>query len=155
MLKSFILVKGQPRTFLIEKIEKGNKGLYHVRFKSSTKIYHYKRSDIVWLEKSEWHDYKHCKVYIDGREQHNIADIRSFQQGTEQTHWRITFNNGHVQDYLHGNIQVVESCLSDDIANNAFEYFKSASWINELGKDEDNDALLPALYKKIVEKVRL
>lgn len=149
MLKSFILVKGQPRTFLIEKIEKGNKGLYHVRFKSSTKIYYYKRSDIVWLKESEWHDYKHCKVYIGGREQHNIADIRSFQQGTEQTHWRITFNNGHVQDYLHGSIQVVESCLSDDIANNAFEYLKSASWINDLGKDDDNDALLPALYKRI------
>jgi hypothetical protein len=91
---------------------------------------------VVWLKDAVWHDHLHCKVYIGGREQHNVEDIRSFQHG-EQTHWRITFNNGYVQDYLHGSIQVVESCLADDIANNAFEFLKRIAQVNELGKDEE------------------
>ena len=62
---------------------------------------------------------------------------------------RITFSNGFVQDYLHGSIHVVESCLADDIANNAFEFLKRIAQVNELGKDEEHGGILPALYDKI------
>ena len=119
-----------------------------MKFKSSPRTYHYRYSDVVWLKDAVWHDHLHCKVYIAGREQHNVEDIRSFQHG-EQTHWRITFNNGYVQDYLHGSIQVVESCLADDIANNAFEFLKRIAQVNEQGKDEEHGGILPALYEKI------
>ena len=126
----------------------GDNGVYDVKYISSPKTYHYRHSDVVWLKDAVWHDHLHCKAYIGGREQHNLEDIRSFQQG-EQTHWRITFNNGYVQDYLHGSIQVNESCLEDAIAKNAFEYLKRIAQVNELGKDEEHGGILPALYEKI------
>ncbi len=132
----------------IERFQMGGNGVYDVKFKSSPRTYHYRYNDVVWLKDVVWHDHLHCKVYIGGREQHNVEDIRSFQQG-EQTHWRITFNNGYVQDYLHGSIQVVESCLADNIANNAFEFLKRIAQVNELGKDEEHGGILPALYDKI------
>ena len=102
MPNSFIIIKGQPKALQIERFQMGDNGVYDVKFKSSPRTYHYRYSDVVWLKDAVWHDHLHCKVYIGGREQHNVEDIRSFQQG-EQTHWRITFNNGYVQDYLHGN----------------------------------------------------
>lgn len=145
---TFIIIKGQPKALQIERFQMGDNGVYDVKFKSSPRTYHYRYSDVVWLKDAVWHDYLHCKVYIGGREQHNVEDIRSFQQG-EQAHWRITFNNGYVQDYLHGSIQVVESCLADDIANNAFEFLKRIAQVNELGKDEEHGGILPALYEKI------
>ena len=132
----------------IELFQMGDNGVYDVKFKSSPRTYHYRYSDVVWLKDAVWHDHLHCKVFIGGREQHNVEDIRSFQHG-EQTHWRITFNNGYVQDYLHGSIQVVESCLADDIANNAFEFLKRIAQVNELGMDEEHGGILPALYEKI------
>ena len=148
MPNTFVIIKGQPKALQIERFQMGNNGVYDVKFKSSPRTYHYRYSDVVWLKDAVWHDHLHCKVYIGGREQHNVEDIRSFQHG-EQTHWRITFSNGYVQDYLHGNIQVVESCLADDIANNAFEFLKRIAQVNELGKDEEHGGILPALYEKI------
>lgn len=148
MPNSFIIIKGQPKAMQIERFQMGGNGVYDVKFKSSPRTYHYRYNDVVWLKDVVWHDHLHCKVYIGGREQHNVEDIRSFQQG-EQTHWRITFNNGYVQDYLHGSIQVVESCLADNIANNAFEFLKRIAQVNELGKDEEHGGILPALYDKI------
>ena len=145
---TFIIIKGQPKALQIEQFRMGDNGVYDVKFKSSPRTYHYRYSDVVWLKDVVWHDHLHCKVYIGGREQHNVEDIRSFQHG-EHTHWRITFSNGFVQDYLHGSIRVVESCLADDIANNAFEFLKRIAQINELGKDEEHGGILPALYEKI------
>ena len=101
MPNTFIIIKGQPKALQIERFQMGDNGVYDVKFKSSPRTYHYRYSDVVWLKDAVWHDHLHCKVYIAGREQHNVEDIRSFQQG-EQTHWRIIFNNGYVQDYLHG-----------------------------------------------------
>ena len=148
MPNSFIIIKGQPKALQIERFHMGSNGVYDVKFKSSPKTYHYRHSDVVWLKEAVWHDHLHCKVYIGGREQHNVEDIRSFQQG-ELTHWRITFNNGYVQDYLHGSIRVVESCLADDKAQKVFDFLKRIAQINELGKDEEHGGILPALYEKI------
>lgn len=148
MPNSFIIIKGQPKSLQIERFQMDDNGVYDVKFKSSSRTYHYRYSDVVWLKDAVWHDHLHCKVYIGGREQYNVEDIRSFRHG-EQTHWRITFNNGYVQDYLHGSIQVVESCLADDIAINAFEFLKRIAQVNELGKDEEHGGILPALYEKI------
>ena len=148
MPNSFIIIKGHPKALQIERFQMGNNGVYDVKFKSSPKTYHYRHSDVVWLKEAVWHDHLHCKVFIEGREQHNIEDIRSFQQG-EQTHWRITYNNGYVRDYLHGSIQVAESCLADTVAQNAFEFLKRIARVNELGKDEEHGGILSALYENI------
>ena len=145
---SFIIIKGQPKALQIERFSIGERGVYAVQFKNSPKIYHYRNNDVVWLKNPVWHNHQNLKVYIDGREQRNIVDVRSFQQGC-YTHWRITYASGFVQDYLHGSIHVMESCLSDAMAQNTFEYLKRIAQINELGKDEEHGGILPALYEKI------
>ena len=146
--RSFIIVKGQPKALLIEKIELVERGVYELKYKNSPKTYHYRFSDVVWLQDAVWHDHLHLKVYVGGREQHNVSDVRSFNQGN-LIHWRITYENGYVQDYLDGTIKVVKSCLGDEVARNAFEYLKRIAQINELGKDEENGGILPSLYQNI------
>lgn len=145
---SFIIVKGQPKALLIEKIELVERGVYAIKYKNSPKTYHYRNSDVVYLQNAVWHDHLHLKVYVGGREQHNVSDVRSFSQGN-QTHWRITYENGYVQDFLDGTIKVVKSCLGDEVARNAFEYLKRIAQINELGKDDENEGILPSLYQDI------
>ncbi len=145
---SFIIVKGQPKALLIEKIDLVERGVYAIKYKNSHKTYHYRYGDVVCLQNAVWHDHLHLKVYIGGREQHHVSDVRSFSQGS-QTHWRITYENGYVQDYLDGTIKVVKSCLGDEVARNAFEYLKRIAQINELGKDDENGGILPSLYQDI------
>ena len=146
--QSFIIVKGQPKALLIEKIELVERGVYAIKYKNSPKTYHYRYSDVVYLQNAVWHDHLHLKVYVGGREQHNVSDVRSFSQGN-LTHWRITYENGYAQDFMDGTIKVVKSCLGDEVARNAFEYLKRIAQINELGKDEENEGILPSLYQDI------
>ena len=75
MPNSFIIIKGQPKALQIEQFRMGDNGVYDVKFKSSPRTYHYRYSDVVWLKDAVWYDHLHCKVYIAGREQHNVEDI--------------------------------------------------------------------------------
>lgn len=145
---TFILIKGQPKAFQIERIRLGEKGVYAVQFKNSTKWFHYRWHDVVILKNPIWHDPKHSKVVVDGREQNNVTDILSFQEGF-RTHWRITFANGYVKDYLAGTVRLIESCLGDKVAKNAFDYLRRIATINELGKDEEQEGLLSNVYENI------
>lgn len=145
---TFIILKGKPKSLQIDKIDLEDKGTYAVKFKNSPKTFHYRHSDVVILDNIVWHDPQHVKVYIGGREKHNVADVRSFSQGN-LTHWRITYSDGYVQDFMHGTVQVVISCLGDTIAKNSFEYLKRIALVNELGKDEENEGILPSLYASI------
>ena len=145
---TFIIVKKQPKALQIEKIEMGRNGLYAIKFKNSPTVFHYRFCDVIWLKESVWHDFQNCKVFIGGNEQSNVTEIRSFQEG-EKLHWRITFSSGYIQDYIDGTIRVIESCLSDDIARNSFEFLKRIAQTNELGKDEEHGGILPSLYEKI------
>lgn len=145
--KYFILIKGEPKALQIEMIDLGDNRTYNVKFKSSPKLYHYRFDDVICIKDSVWHDSLQCKVYVNCKEIKNIADIRSFHQ-YGLTHWRITYNNGFIQDYKYGSINVVESCLSDSIAKNSFEYLKRVAYINELGKDENHGGILPSIYEK-------
>ena len=122
--------------------------MYAVQFKNSPKWFHYRQHDVVVLRNPVWHDPKHSRVVIDGREQYNVTDILSFREGF-RNHWRITFANGFVKDYLAGTVQLIESCLSDKVAKNAFDYLQRIATVNELGKDEGQEGLLSKVYENI------
>lgn len=48
--RSFIIVKGQPKALLIEKIELVERGVYAIKYKNSPNTYHYRYSDVVCLQ---------------------------------------------------------------------------------------------------------
>lgn len=146
--RSFIILKGKPKALQINKIDLASNGTYAVKFKNSPKTFHYRRSDVAILENAVWHDPQHVKVYVGGREKYGITDVHSYSQGNH-THWRITYSDGFVQDYLHGMVDVAVSCLSDKTAKNSFEYLKRIAQTNKLGKDEENGGILPSLYASI------
>ena len=60
--RSFIIVKGQPKALLIEKIELVERGVYAIKYKNSPNTYHYRYSDVVCLQDAIWHDHLHLKV---------------------------------------------------------------------------------------------
>ncbi len=146
--RTFIIIKGEPKTLQIEKFSLGDNNVYNVKYKSSPTTFHYRFNDVVWLKNAIWHDHLQCKVFVEGKEMKNIAEIRSFKDN-DLTHWRITYNNGFVKDYIHGTVYVTQSCLSNEIAKQSFEYLKRVALSNELGKDEKHDGILSSQYQKI------
>jgi len=111
MPNTFIIIKGQPKALQIECFQMGDNGVYDVKFKSSPRTYHYRYSDVVWLKDAVWHDHLHCKVYIGGREQHNVEDIRSFQHG-EQTHKIINALKDHIPHAI--SVKIHKNCEDGD-----------------------------------------
>lgn len=130
---------------MIDKCELASNGVYNVKFNSSPAVYHYRFNDVTILHECAWHDPAHCKVYINGQLRNDLTDILSFSDGN-RTHWRLTFRNGYMWDYIHGSIVVTESCLKDSNAASAFGYLKRIAQTNELGRDEDKDGILASQY---------
>lgn len=144
----FIIIKGQPKAQQIDRIVLGDNNVYAVRYNNSTNWFHYRWQDVVVLKNPVWHDPRQCRVFIEGKEQFNIVDILSFREGL-RNHWRITYSNGFVKDCIAGSIRLDESCLSDDVAKNAFDYLHQVAIINELGQSEGSDGLLCTVYENI------
>lgn len=121
--RAFIIIKGKAKGLTIDKWDLTSNGVYNIKFKSSETVFHYRHSDVTILKDSIWHDPVHCNVYIDGHLRNDIIDILSFSDGN-RIHWRLSFRNGYVWDYIHGSIVVSESCLKDPNAASAFGLYK-------------------------------
>lgn len=147
--RDFFIIRDEYKSN-IKNIRLNKDGVYEVTYLNN-KTYPYKYNDVVWLKYKDsiWHDPQNIKAYRQGKKLTNIVEISSFPDG-EKEHWRIKYTNGEVRNYLHGNVEIIESCLSDDIAKNAFEYLKRIAHINNLGKEEGNDkGILENQYDKI------
>ncbi len=151
MKHTLIIVKGEPKSFQIERIEfNDQKTLCLIKYKNSSQLFHYRAYDIIIYENPswQWHDHVNCKIYVNKQEQHNLTEVLSFQCENE-TYWRLTYSNGYSREYTSKNVYVTQSCLTEKDAKSVFEYLKRIAKINELGKSEDNEGLLSSLYENI------
>lgn len=144
----FILIKGEPKALQIDSIRREN-GVYAVQYASSPREYHYKQSDVVWLRTYLWYDPLLHKVWVNGQVQHNVSNIMSFEQSEGIKHWRITYANGSMQDYLHGTVRISETCLAHKAAQNVWYYLKDVAHTNELGRNARSEGLLYAAYGEV------
>lgn len=145
-----VLIQGEPKTVSIDNIFLNKQGVYKIAFKGRIQFYSYRNTDVTILENPTAYDPLQCKVIVEGSLHNGIQKILSFDY-REQKLWRITYNNGYEMEYLPGQIEIVQSCLSDNTANNSWEYLKHVAYANELGKSEDNEGILSYLYNKITE----
>ena len=124
----------------IERIHLNSNGIYEVKYIGNTQVYPAKPDDVFWVkwENAIRHNPLNIKAYTQSTELNNIKEIYSFRDKGKE-HWRIMFSNGTERNYLQGSILVVESCLSDDVAKNSFEYLKLVAHANNLGKDENEE----------------
>ena len=136
----------------IERIHLNARGVYEVKYIGKTQLYPAKPDDVFWgkWENAIKHDPVNIKAHTQSTELNNIKEIYSFRDKGKE-HWRITFYNGTVRNYLQGSIRVSESCLSDDVAKNSFEYLKLVAHANSLGKNENGEdkGILEKRYNEI------
>ena len=140
----------------IESIRLSEKGIYEVKYIGTSTIFPYKQPSVIWLKWKDaiWHDPEYIKLFWNGKEKTNIIEAYSFVHGEEQ-YWRIKYSTkeGDIKEwnYLPGDVKIVESCLSDDKAKDAFEYLKRIARANNLGKEENGEekGILEKQYAKI------
>ncbi len=136
MKPSFVIIKGQARGLQIDNMKQEAGGVWAVKFARKDTVYHYARRDVVVLTETRYFNPNDCQVYVGSQLQRAVTGITAFPQG-ERTHWRLTYGNGSVRDFVGGNgIEVRQNCLADENARNVFEYLKAIAGVNQLGKDQ-------------------
>ncbi len=124
----------------VESIHLNANGIYEVKYQNNPHTYHTKPDAIFWVR---WKDaIKHepscIKASTTQTKLDNIQEIYSFRDKGKE-HWRVIFADGSPRNYLQGEIQVIESCLADDMAKNSFEYLKQVARTNVIGKNENGE----------------
>lgn len=136
----------------IESIHLNANDIYEVKYKGNFQTYPAKPDDVFWVKWKDAikHDPSSIIAYTQSTKLNNIKEIYSFRDKGKE-HWRVIFANGTTSNYLQGTIQVFESCLSEDVAKNTFEYLKQVAHANGLGKDENGEdkSILEKRYNEI------
>ena len=144
--ENLIIIKGQVKTNEIVSCQNNN-GKYDVIYRNSTRIYSYKEENVLWLTNPTALSPKHYQLIHGENVLFNIKQILVFGN-SKQSYWHICFQNGKEYDYKRTGLQVIHSCLEEDLSKNVFEYLKEIAAANKL-RAKNGMALLSRQYEKI------
>lgn len=146
--KSLILLNGELKTLQIASISKIETSAYRVCFKNGSKPYIYKADKVKWLSNPQRIMPEQCKVYRNGYQQLDVAEIWQFDTA-QDTYWRIKYHSGYEAEYGEGQICVIKTCLDEEISKNTFAYLRQVAAINPLRKEGELKGILSQIYEKV------
>lgn len=146
--KSLILLDGELKTLQITSIEKMGASAYRVCFKNNVKPYFYSANKVKWFTNPEWFMPELYKVFCGGYLQTDVTEILRFRTGF-QIYWRIKFRSGYEKEYLDCQINLIRTCLDEEVSRNTFAYLKQVAAINPLRKEGDSVGILSQIYDKV------
>ena len=144
--KNLILIKGENKTWQIQKcIYNKQTQRYDITFDTG-KTYPYGYTSVQWLKDPEVRNPALYRIAIDGKELRGITAIYVFKSPSEW--WHLTFENGSGRTFHRSNLQVEKSCLDNQRAQSKLSYLRDIAGINEL-KNDDGEVLLKKQYEKL------
>lgn len=145
---NLILIDGKAKTSELEDCQFiSSKGYYEVKFSKGTSIYKYKWERILWMRNPSELNPKDYKIIYNGIPCENIVKLLLFTSGFRKF-YHIQYVSGRTADYSENEIEIIQSCLSNEKSQNVYNYFKDIAKANSLETDEGKK-LLAALYDKI------
>ncbi|MCM1048378.1 MAG: AAA domain-containing protein [Clostridiales bacterium] len=88
------------------------------------------------------------RISRDGRDFFDITAIYVFRS-TYDSYWHICFNNGSERDYCQSELNIAESCLSQNQSANVFDYLKQIAALSDIKNEETGEKLLTKRFEKI------
>lgn len=145
---NMIIIKGEIKTSEIKSCMYNRATQkWDVKF-NSEKIYPYAYYNVEWLKNPKVLNTNMYHISRGGREFFGIKAIYEFK-GTYELYWHICFDNGSERDYLRSELQIIESCLSQDKCANVFQYIKQIARLNNIKNKETGEKLLVKRFDKI------
>ena len=146
--ENLILIDGESKTSELDDCRLVNgRRYYEVKFCNSPNLYKYKWDRIIWMRNPSSLNPKDHKVVYNGRFCNNITKLLLFTSGYGRF-YHIQYASGSMADYSENEVQIIESCLSEEKSQNIFNYFKDIANANPLETDEGKK-LLAAQYDKV------
>lgn len=146
--KHLIIIKGEIKT---SEVKSGNYDfsahMWNVEFNNG-KIYSYGNFNVEWIREPEIWSPDMYRISRDGRIFSNIDIIYVFK-GRSGTYLHICYANGMERDYLHSDLQLVKSCLTEGKEKNVFEYLKEIAGLSNLRNEKTGEKILSKHLKEI------
>lgn len=147
--KHVIIINGVDKTYQVDTIRLKH-CKYAIKFQNSEKVYFYSSDKVIWLTNPISLDFANCHVFINGKKDNKITDIRIFPY-TDTKYYAITYGGDFTKHYSESEVDIHRSCLNDK-ACNVFDYLRQCASINTLGSDGENAAsegILSSIYSKM------
>lgn len=120
-----ILLKGEPKTQEIISLNKNDKGVYWVRFKTG-KAFPYSHRDVHILSSPQVINIEHCQVFKSGKLLKDITKIFEYTFYS-QKYYRVIYSNGFINEYNGTDISVHISIMANKQSAHIFNYLKDVS----------------------------
>lgn len=131
----------------ITSISKNKKGLWAVRFSSSSHIFNYNPSRLLYLTNPETIDLSEKGLYINNKHICNTAELLRFTDG-RHTFYRVTYNNGYYEN-LKGNEVYITRTPIDKNGGSTWEYLRKLADETGLMTKEDDKSILSCQYELV------
>lgn len=146
--KHMILIKGEIKTSEIRSCQyNADTKKVDVEFDIG-KTYSYAYTNVERLKDPKVLNPNLYRISRAGQEFFGIEAIYVFQ-GKDDSYWHICFGDGSERDYCQRDLNIVESCLSQEQAANVFEYIKQIAALSDLKNEDTGEKLLPKRFEKI------
>ena len=140
---------GEKRMFITEQVASINvnsNGLWTVRFLSSSRIFNYNRSRLLYLTHPDKIDLEEKGLYIKNRHITNVSELLCFTDG-RHTFYRITYNNGYTENIESTDVYITRTRI-DKNGCSVWKYLRKLA--DETGlTTEDDDSILSMQYESV------
>lgn len=119
---------------------------YDITFNSG-KTYSYLAKNVVWLREPEIMNIEDKQFTYLGKRLRGIKEVYHFENGHSEW-FHICYEGGAEGDYSGSQLQVTQSCLSDETSKNVFLYLRQIAEAVSI-RTEDGENLLAKQYGKI------
>lgn len=132
--------RGDKRMFMTEQvasISEGKNGLWEVRFLTSSRVFNYNRSRLLYLTHPEAIDLDERGLYIRNKHITNASELLCFTNG-RYTFYRVTYGNGYYDNFEGRDVYVTRTSI-DKNGGSTWDYLcKLASETGLMTEEEDN-----------------
>ena len=137
------------RKFITERvrsIRKNAKGQWVVQFVSSSRIFNYNPSRLLFLTQPQVVDIDKKGLYINNRHITGINELICFTDG-RHTYYHVTYNSGYYENLEARNVYITRTSI-DDIGGSTWEYLNKLAAETGL-LSEENDNILTRQYELV------
>ena len=138
--------QGDKRMFITEQVSAINEnrnGLWMVRFSSSSRVFSYSHSRLLYLANPESINLWEMGLYIRNRHITNVSELLRFTDG-RRVFYRVTYTNGYSENLESRDVYVTRTPI-DRNGGSVWEYLRKLA--DETGLlTEDDDSILSRQY---------
>ena len=142
--------RGDKRMFVTEQVSsiRGNRnGLWSVSFASSSRVFNYSRSRLLYLTSPEAIELGDRGLYVHNRRVANVKELLRFADG-QHTFYHLTYSNGYSENLEGREVYITRTPINESCGS-TWDYLCKLAAETGLTVEDDDENILSRQYAKV------